>query len=124
MRTLKSLAVLGLILVSGVKLDARSINTSLYVPDAKPAISFIADKVSTDLIMDYRNNIFTVSYINREGDKLRFEILDETGEILHIEKSKGVSIFHSRLSLATLPSGKYTAIIMVGEKEYKTAFSK
>ncbi len=125
MRTIRFLAVLGLVLVSGVKLDARTINTSLFVPDAYASVSHIEmNKANNDLVMYFKNDIFTVSYLNKEGEKVKFEILSEDGEKVFVSKSKEVGIYHNRLSLSTLPSGTYTAMILVGDKAYTTTFSK
>lgn len=55
MRTIKSLAVLALLIVSGVKLEASSIESAI----ATPSVSYAVGSVySRNLAMFYKNDYF------------------------------------------------------------------
>ncbi len=123
MKAIRKLAVLGLIMASAVQLNARNMNTSLFEPVAAMSVSnVVAASFSNDLVMYYKNDIFTVSYLNNTGEKVKFVIQTMDGEKIYQNISKKGSIYHNRLLLSSLPSGSYLAMLYVGDKEYATRF--
>ena len=111
---------MALLIVSGVKLEASSIESAI----ATPSVSYAVGSVySRNLAMFYKNDYFTVSYVNKSGEPMKFEIRAADGTRVYKNEMMETGIFHNRLLVSALPEGNYFATIYIGEKSYTTSFS-
>ncbi len=119
MKRINTLIVVGLFAFMGAKPEAREANAGM---NASASTISVQTKNSSDLVMFVKDGILTVSCLNKEGKSLTLSIIDETGIPLFSNVSKEAGIFHQRLLLSSLPSGKYYATLTTGGEKYECEF--
>lgn len=74
---------------------------------------------SDDLMINFKSDIITLSYINKAQEKTAFKIIDNAGSTVYRMKPSSDFIVHQRLITSKLPEGKYYASLVVGDEEFK-----
>lgn len=71
-----------------------------------------------NLMINYKSDIITLSYVNKSMEETMFKITDNSGLTVYRMKPSSEFIVHERLVTSKLPEGKYRAKFIVGDEEF------
>ena len=73
-------------------------------------------------ILFHEKNVLTVSVLNNSASKVKFRIENAKQNVVYSSRSKE-ALYHNRLSTKSMAPGKYKAIVLKGDQEFKLDFT-